>query len=83
MAQEWLVRNGGEDDWFLHVHLWDPRTPYGTPASFGDPFDGQPIPEWLTEDVRAAHWLLPGPHSAQELAGFDQALKGPPKMDPF
>ena len=38
--------------------------------TFGDPFDGQPLPAWLTEDVRAAHWLLPGPHSAQELAGF-------------
>ena len=27
-------------------------------------------PDWLTEEVRAAHWQLPGPHSAQELAGF-------------
>jgi choline-sulfatase len=70
VAQEWLARNGGGADWFLHVHLWDPHTPYRTPASFGDPFDGLPLPEWLTEGVRAAHWLLPGPHSAQELAGF-------------
>ena len=70
VAQDWLTRKGAREDWFLHVHLWDPHTPYRTPADFGDPFDGQPLPEWLTEDVRAAHWLLPGPHSAQELAGF-------------
>ena len=70
VARDWLVRNGAEDDWFLHVHLWDPHTPYRTPASFGDPFAGQPLPSWLHEDVRAAHWELPGPHSAQELAGF-------------
>ena len=69
-ACDWLVRRGCDDDWFLHVHLWDPHTPYRTPASFGDPFEGQALPAWLTEDVRAAHWLLPGPHSAQELAGF-------------
>jgi choline-sulfatase len=70
VAEEWLARNAWRDDWFLHVHFWDPHTPYRTPASFGDPFEGDPIPEWLTEDVRAAHWLLPGPHSAQEVAGF-------------
>jgi choline-sulfatase len=69
-AEDWLLRNGPGEDWFLHVHLWDPHTPYRTPASFGDPFDDDPVPAWLTEEVRAAHWLLPGPHSAQELAGF-------------
>ncbi len=69
-AREWLVRNAHRRDWFLHVHLWDPHTPYRTPASFGVPFDDDPLPGWLTEEVRAEHWLLPGPHSAQELAGF-------------
>jgi arylsulfatase A-like enzyme len=70
VARDWLLRNGHRDDWFLHVHLWDPHTPYRTPSSFGDPFDDEPVPTWLDEEVRAAHWLLPGPHSAQELAGF-------------
>ena len=70
VAREWLARNAHRDSWFLHVHLWDPHTPYRTPASFGDPFAGQAVPSWLTEEVRGAHWALPGPHSAQEVAGF-------------
>ena len=70
VAEEWLTRNAWRQDWFLHIHLWDPHTPYRTPARFGDPFVGDPPPAWLTEEVRAAHWTLPGPHSAQEVAGF-------------
>jgi len=70
VAEVWLGDNAWRDDWFLHVHLWDPHTPYRTPGSFGEPFAGDPLPDWLTEEVRAGHWLLPGPHSAQEVAGF-------------
>ena len=32
LALDWLARNGARDNWFLHVHLWDPHTPYRTPA---------------------------------------------------
>ncbi|MGO8870043.1 MAG: sulfatase [Acidimicrobiales bacterium] len=70
VARDWLARNAQREDWFLHVHFWDPHTPYRTPAAFGDPFDDDAVPPWLTEEVRAAHWELPGPHSAQEIAGF-------------
>jgi choline-sulfatase len=70
VALEWLERNATRPDWFLHVHMWDPHTPYRTPGSFGDPFAGMPVPGWLDEDVRAHHWGLPGPHSAQEITGF-------------
>ncbi len=66
----WVDRRGREDDWFCHVHIWDPHTPYRTPSDFGDPFAGAPIPAWYTEEIRAAHWDLPGPHSAQEMSGF-------------
>ncbi|HVX18521.1 MAG TPA: sulfatase [Acidimicrobiales bacterium] len=66
----WIDRHGREDHWFCHVHLWDPHTPYNTPPAFGNPFEGDPIPAWYTEDVRARHWGLPGPHSAQEPFGF-------------
>jgi arylsulfatase A-like enzyme len=70
VAADWLSRRGREDNWFLHVHLWDPHTPYRTPASYGQPFADAPLPGWLTEEVRARHWQGCGPHSAQEGRGF-------------
>jgi choline-sulfatase len=70
VVRSWLDRNGHRDSWFLHVHMWDPHTPYRTPASFGELFADDGLPSWLSEEVRAAHWGLPGPHSAQEVAGF-------------
>ena len=70
IAIDWLERRGRDDNWFLHVNLWDPHTPYRAPESFGEPFANEPTPSWLTEDVRAAHWDMCGPHSAQEPIGF-------------
>jgi arylsulfatase A-like enzyme len=74
----WLDRHGREDDWFCHVHLWDPHTPYNTPAAYGNPFADDPIPSWYTEEERARMWELPGPHSAQEPWGFTPDEWGPP-----
>lgn len=65
-ALEWLKRNAASDDWFLHVNYWDPHTPYRTPAEFGNPFAHDPLPAWLTEEVRSRQWDSFGPHSAQE-----------------
>ncbi len=78
----WLDRNGRADDWLCHVHLWDPHTPYNVPPAVGNPFENDPIPDWYTDDVRAAHWDLPGPHSAQEPWGFspDEWGKPPPRQ---
>jgi choline-sulfatase len=70
LASHWLRQYGKQDSWFLHVHLWDPHTPYRAPPEFGDPFAKEPLPGWLTEDIRAAHWQQCGPHSAQECSGF-------------
>lgn len=70
---DWLDRRGRSDKWFLHVHLWDPHTPYNAPAVFGNPFAEAPLPEWHTEEVRARNWSLAGPHSAQEPSGFSAA----------
>lgn len=66
IALDWLERNGARDGWFLHVNLWDPHTPYRTPASFGDPFAGEPLPAWLTEEVWRRSWESFGTHSPQE-----------------
>jgi arylsulfatase A-like enzyme len=70
LALDWLRRRGREDHWFLHVHLWDPHTPYRTPSAFGDPFADEPHPEWIDDEVLSRHWGLSGPHSAQEVLGF-------------
>lgn len=80
IALEWIERHAATDGWFLHVNLWDPHTPYRTPAAFGDPFADEPLPAWLTEEVRAAHWAGYGPHSAREVIGFtdDPTVYGVP-----
>ena len=44
LAEDWLNRHGAEDNWFLHVHMWDPHTPYRAAASYGEPFADDPLP---------------------------------------
>ncbi|HEY0076422.1 MAG TPA: sulfatase [Abditibacteriaceae bacterium] len=68
---DWIERNARSDNWFLHVNLWDPHTPYRVPESWGNPFQDEPVPDWLTEEVRQSHWNGCGPHSAQEIGGFE------------
>ncbi len=75
-ATRWLMRYGQHENWFLHVNLWDPHTPYRTPENFGNPFVDTPLPAWLNEMIRAEHWQMAGPHSAQEVNGFS------PEPDP-
>ena len=81
-ALDWLDRRGRADQWFLHVHLWDPHTPYNTPEEYGNPFASDPLPDWHSEDVRAHNWGLSGPHSAQEPWGFrpDEWGEPPPRQ---
>ncbi|HUT34240.1 MAG TPA: sulfatase [Planctomycetota bacterium] len=67
-ALRWLDQHAKDDNWFLHVNVWDPHTPYRTPLDFGDPFKGQPLDEWLTEDQVKKHFAGYGPHSAQDLS---------------
>ena len=81
---DWLRRRGSSDSWFLHVHLWDPHTPYNVPDDYGNPFAGDPIAAWHTEEVRRRNWELPGPHSAQEPWGFTPDEWGaPPPRQPW
>ena len=69
---DWLRRKGREDNWFLHVHYWDPHTPYRAPAEFGNHFAGQPLPDdWISEEIFAQHLLHVGPHGANEINMWD------------
>jgi len=72
-ALDWLGRNGKNDDWFLHVNCWDPHAHYRTPVEYGNPFEDDPPPDWITQEIMDEHWNGYGPHSPQEAAGY-----GPP-----
>lgn len=74
VALDWLRRNAQNDNWFLHLNLWDPHTPYRTPLEYGNPFANDPLPAWLSEEVRQKHWAGCGPHSAQEIPGYTDAV---------
>ena len=83
-ALDWLDRRGAADNWFLHLHLWDPHTPYNTPDEYGNPFAQDPAPAWHTDEVREHNWSLAGPHSAQEPWGFSPDEWGaPPPRQPW
>lgn len=71
VALDWLARNRGRDDWYLHLHLWDPHTPYRAPASFGNPFEREPIPAWLTPEVFERHLAMVAPHGLNEINMYD------------
>ena len=74
VAVDWIERNAKQDDWVLHVHYWDPHTPYRAPASFGNPFADQPLPDdWITEEIFAEHQNHIGPHGVREIGMWTDA----------
>ena len=74
VAKDWLTRNAHYDNWFLHVNFWDPHTPYSYPESYGSPFENAPLEGWLTQAMIDAQQQSFGPHSATEVAGYDDVL---------
>ncbi len=73
-VQPWLTANGQTDNWFLHINFWDPHTPYDHPATYGNPFADAPLEDWITQDLIDQQNLSFGPHSATEVAGYDDQL---------
>ena len=72
LAIDWLERHGrARKDWFLHVNLWDPHTPYRTPREFGNPLVGDSLPKWFNEEIFRRYRMSFGPHSTHEPNGFD------------
>lgn len=70
LAIEKLKQKEGQDDWVLYVNYWDPHTPYRTSESYGEPFENDPLPSWLTEEKIKEDRKLVGPHSAREVDMF-------------
>jgi arylsulfatase A-like enzyme len=71
VALDWIARNARRDNWYLHINYWDPHTPYRAPAAFGNPFEDDPLPVWLTEEVLERHRNMVGPHGAREIGMYD------------
>ncbi len=70
-AMKWIEDNGQDDNWFLHVNYWDPHTPYRAPKEFGNPFENEPLPEWLSEEKVKEHQQAIGPHTAREVMMYN------------
>lgn len=72
-ALKWLDDNATvRNDWFLHVHLWDPHTPYRAPEEFGNPFENDNLEKfWIKEDIFNKHKEAVGPHTLNELNMYD------------
>lgn len=65
---DWLRRNGQTDNWMLHIHYWDPHTPYRTPEDYQNPLADTPLPDdWITPEIFAEHLRHIGPHGANEI----------------
>lgn len=69
-AIDWLDRKGKSDNWFLHLNVWDPHTLFRTPMEHGEPFEKEPINDWIDDDLIRHHWNSYGPHSPQETSFF-------------
>ena len=72
-ALEWVDAHATDEDWFLHINIWDPHTAYRAPEEFGFPFADEPCEDWLTEEMIQRDFNSFGPHSAQDLANIGPA----------
>lgn len=72
-ALRWIKDRGSQkENWFLYLNFWDPHTPYRTPAHYGNPFEHDPAPEWLTEEIIAQHREGYGPMCALNVPAGNQ-----------
>ncbi len=75
VAFDWLDRNAHkEENWFLHVNIWDPHTPYRAPLEYGNKFENDPMPEWITQEVFEKHREAVGSHTCQDVQMFTNQI---------
>ncbi len=71
-AIHWLKDNEDREDWFMHVHFWDPHIPIRVPEEIKSPFENQPLADtWMNQDIidyQRKHEV--GPHTAMEVDGY-------------
>lgn len=71
LTEDWLNRNGNTDDWALHVHMWDPHTPYRAPEDYEPDFINEQFDYWVTPEILEEHKKCVGPHTATTLDMYD------------
>jgi arylsulfatase A-like enzyme len=75
VALDWIERNAAREEWLLHLNYWDPHTPYRAPAEYENPFEGEPLPSWWSEEILARHRSQPGGHGAREVGMWDSTVR--------
>jgi len=48
---DWVKHNGQQDNWFMHLHFWDPHCNYRVPQQWLDKFKDTPAVDWPTQEV--------------------------------
>ena len=73
MSIKWLKNNKEREDWFMHVHFWDPHIPFRTPENAKSPFEDEPLSEtWMNQQIIDRQRKTEvGPHTACEVDGFE------------
>ena len=75
VVERWLEGGAANDNWFLHVNLWDPHTPYRVPLDYGEPFADASLPAWMDDDgLIARHNAITGPHTSMEIGMYDDLV---------
>lgn len=63
----WLEEHGHEDDYFLHLQLWDPHRQYTMPKEYLDYFKEELPPEWPDSKAIKKHQDSYAPFGAKML----------------
>ncbi len=73
IAIDWIKRNAKNDNWFLHINMWDPHTAYRTPEEFGNPFEGDDFFDhtWMTQEIIDEQRKEASPHGVREIGMYD------------
>ena len=71
VIEKWFNDHASEDNWYMHINFWDIHTPYRAPMEYPNPFENEPIADWLTEDLLAKHMKKTGPHSCSDLGMYN------------
>jgi arylsulfatase A-like enzyme len=84
LCLDWLKHFGSQDNWFMHLHFWDPHCNYRVPKEWLGKFTNEPGPAWpdqaeIDRQVKEAH----GPETPLQLVfrPGDPALEDRPSRD--